>query len=100
MRLFNQITIFSGENMCADQIVMDFASCMFKTPHYLYQTHQGTWTSPELSEARDFWNLRHTMHHINCNVTSGIPERQNQGIYIRYLNENHFEPMHAGLMAI
>ena len=38
------INYFAGENVWTDQIVMDFTSCMLKTPYYLYQRHQDIWT--------------------------------------------------------
>ena len=91
------ITYFTGENVCADQINSNyFTSCMYLL--FVSET-SGHLDQPRV--VRGSWLLEYTSHNAWPNdVTSGIPERHNQGIYIRYLNENHFEPMHAGLMAI
>ena len=90
------INSLAVENEWADQIAMEFTSCMLRTPYYLYQVQRGNWTGPVLTTGHEFWEQRHLIQHTN-DLDFADPEHENKGIYLIFRYGNHFEPAHAGL---
>ena len=76
----------------ADNIVMEFTSCMLKTPHYLFDNSFG-WRSID-SGFFPFWNVREYMVDLDASATLQLSEG---AMYIIHANRIHFDPAHDGL---